>query len=768
MSTELLMNFNKTTSKNTGESGQRTFSNNLNEKKVGTSLFDSLMNEAKSDKKSTENFNSEIKQNKNSSAISNLQNNIQTKSENVVKQNELPDKSAKLNENRKTLSSDMKTLDIDNNTDSIKKMVNKLVEIVVSEAKKIYNSDSEIENTHDQKDLKSKVEKILESKINNIVNKDELKNVIDKKLDIVKSSVNKIEKEAKTISNNNNIGDETSNKLNDSKSIIKNEINVIKDNVTQIKNDVSLIDKFSQEANTVSKNNLLNIKGEVKVINDQSILSQIEKETPLNKDNLLNVKDEVKVINDQSIPSQIEKETPLNKDNLLNVKGEVKVINDQSIPSQIEKETPLNKDNLPNVKDEVKVIKGESSHNQIEERKSVNNDNLKNETIEDGFSDNKLLNKGLITKIEDNLSIIDKSTSEINTDILKTDINPRLISKIEDNVTTIKEAVNDIKEKVFETIIVKTTENEIKKFDSPMSTSNILTEDKASSETPLLATMFLNSQNSMKNKTSLEQIYDAKTNIIEKKSIESVKESANKLDLNIEEVDVDQIEESGKKPISKEKSEELKTNTLLNRVLNRVVIDQKIDSNFVVKENIANLTTEEVIVKPATVEDDNLKTVELIVPKDIVSTLQNKIIGAQQKVSSFMSDVAKNMYLNYNPPVTAFRVNLNPANLGTISIIMKANKVENSLSVSMNLSNSNTMESFTENKAILHNAIQKQFSETSDVTIDFNLQDQNSDNEFNGFNSHQDQNQGQGKNEENNSKLEETEEKEIIENNDYM
>ena len=104
-------------------------------------------------------------------------------------------------------------------------------------------------------------------------------------------------------------------------------------------------------------------------------------------------------------------------------------------------------------------------------------------------------------------------------------------------------------------------------------------------------------------------------------------------------------------------------------------------------------------------------------PKDLTPNLQNKIIGAQQKMGSFMSEVARNMYLNYKPPVTAFRVNLNPANLGTISIMMKANKIDNSLSVSMNLSNSNTMEAFTENKVALQSAIQKQFTETSNVTI---------------------------------------------------
>ena len=155
------------------------------------------------------------------------------------------------------------------------------------------------------------------------------------------------------------------------------------------------------------------------------------------------------------------------------------------------------------------------------------------------------------------------------------------------------------------------------------------------------------------------------------------------------------------------------------------------------------------------------------VPKDIAQNLQNKIIGAQQKMGSFMSEVARNMYLNYKPPVTAFRVNLNPANLGTISIMMKANKVDNSLSVSMNLSNSNTMEAFTENKVALQSAIQRQFNETSNVTINFNMQDQNSENEFSQFNQNSKDNK---QNQEQSDDLESAniEEQEIIETNDYM
>ena len=45
-----------------------------------------------------------------------------------------------------------------------------------------------------------------------------------------------------------------------------------------------------------------------------------------------------------------------------------------------------------------------------------------------------------------------------------------------------------------------------------------------------------------------------------------------------------------------------------------------------------------------------------------------KIIGAKQQMVTVMSDIARQMYENYKPPVTAFRINLNPTELGSIAI----------------------------------------------------------------------------------------------------
>ena len=657
MSAELLMNFDKTVSHKTNGESTSSNRNTTKEKKEGNSLFDSLMNEAKIESKEEEKTATK-------NTDKNTESKVEEKTATKNTESTIGEKTTTKNTDKSILEKDAvqikektSSLDIESSNTkesvSVKKMVEKLVDIVVNTAKEMFDKNEG--ESVDSKELKNAVEDIVDSKLNNIADKDKLKTIIDKKLDIVNDSVDIIKKETKNVTTsknsetNNDLGTEQTKK---SKEIIQNEVIIIKDNVKEIKKDVSLI---INKEESKSKNQ-----------NSDSIDSE-------NSDDI-----------DKSITDKI--------------KNNLSVISDTS--------------------DEIKII------------------------ISDIDTNNK------IPKTVESLKEVD--------------------TKIEYKVETIKEAISDIKEKVLEVVIVKTTGNEIKKMES--SSVNIITNIKGNgdSEKPLLASMFLNAQKSIKDKTSLEQVHDAKNNITDKKSIESVKESAKKLDLNLEKTEVNHEEEKGEKPVSTEKKEELKTNNLINsRTLNRALIDQKIEANHVnvLRNNI--ISQSEISKNSENEKKNNIEIVEMTVPKDIVQNLQNKIIGAQQKMGSFMSEVARNMYLNYKPPVTAFRVNLNPANLGTISIIMKANKVDNSLSVSMNLSNSNTMEAFTENKVALQSAIQRQFNETSNVTINFNMQDQNSENEFNQNNqNNQKNNQDKGQNTD--SESIDIEDQEIIETNDYM
>jgi hypothetical protein len=115
------------------------------------------------------------------------------------------------------------------------------------------------------------------------------------------------------------------------------------------------------------------------------------------------------------------------------------------------------------------------------------------------------------------------------------------------------------------------------------------------------------------------------------------------------------------------------------------------------------------------------KAVELTVNDVEVLTIQNRIIGARQQLSSMMSDVARAMYENYKPPHTAFRISLNPANLGSIAILIRSQRADNSLSISMNMSSSATLESMVANQNELRSALQKTFNDNSSFEFDFKL-----------------------------------------------
>ena len=553
------------------------------------------------------------------------------------------------------------------NSSSLKKMVEKLVNIVVNAAKEIFDKSSR--NELNTTEITAKVEKIVDNKIQTLENSDKIKVLISQKIDIVKNSVDTIKKEIKSISTESEVAKNTiKSEVETAKNAIKSEVAIIKETVQGIQKEISVID--------------------------------LEK-----------------------------KETP----------------------KDIQKEISVND-----------LEKKETSKDIQKSTSKLDNDNHSKNHLKEEVVENLIVIDNNADEIKNFISASDDSVKEIR-NIQST------VSNVEKKVQVIKDVISDIKEKISEVIIVKTTGKEEKKeitVNTTKVSESLSNLDENNKERPLLATMFLNAQKKAKTTTSLEQLKDAKNNIVEKKTIEAVKVSAEKLELDIEETEVKHEEQEGKKPISEEKKQELKTNNFItNRLLNKAIINQRAGEIQLNKEKNILATNNEISISKSA---DTIKeeSVELIVPRDIVQNLQHKIIGAQQKMGTFMNDVARSMYLNYKPPVTAFRVNLNPANLGSISIIMKANKIDNSLSVSMNLSNSNTMEAFTENKVALQSAIQRQFNDGSNVSINFNMQNQNSDSQFNQSNQENKQN-----NQNTNSNEKESlanEEQEIVETNDYM
>jgi hypothetical protein len=195
------------------------------------------------------------------------------------------------------------------------------------------------------------------------------------------------------------------------------------------------------------------------------------------------------------------------------------------------------------------------------------------------------------------------------------------------------------------------------------------------------------------------------------------------LDLNIEKVDVEHSDKSGKVEkidILSKQDKESQLQMIQSRGLSRFIMEK---NNTEHNNKFMNNITEANKISEQDADTQKEKNIILNVPQPVAETIQSKIIGAQQKVGSFMSEVARNMYLNYKPPFTAFRMNLNPANLGSIAVVMRASKTDNSISVNMNMNNNSTMEVFAENKTALQTALQKQLGDSSNVTLNFDMQD---------------------------------------------
>lgn len=166
-----------------------------------------------------------------------------------------------------------------------------------------------------------------------------------------------------------------------------------------------------------------------------------------------------------------------------------------------------------------------------------------------------------------------------------------------------------------------------------------------------------------------------------------------------------------------------------NEFLNKLSVTRDIIKHDITKMN------EEIVSQSKTVKNEamtaatnnlintsKLPEVEVTVSSTAAYNIENRIIGARQHMNSMMSDMARNMYLNYKPPVTAFRMNLNPGNLGSIAVLIKNDK-ESGLSISLNMSNVATLDSFVDNQAALRAALAKNFNTNTNINLEFNMQD---------------------------------------------
>jgi len=257
----------------------------------------------------------------------------------------------------------------------------------------------------------------------------------------------------------------------------------------------------------------------------------------------------------------------------------------------------------------------------------------------------------------------------------------------------------------------------------------------------LKAEIFLKEQTTHKKIISTQKKEEA-TQILNKpqQGVESIKKSAKVLDLNMQNSEIiDEVKEEGAKPVVTNhtlKEQYNNQNNMLNKIfLNQFNLDDKIIKQQEEKTTVNNSSI--------SADEVNTKDIDLVVDKSVVQTITTKIVESKQKLNSFLSEVARKMYANYKPPVTAFRFNLNPSHLGNIAITMKSDRATNSLSVSLKMTHHNTLEVFSDNKAVLQNALVKSFDNQTNLSLSFDMQNNDSNNAFEQFNQQQNKNQQQ-------------------------
>lgn len=338
----------------------------------------------------------------------------------------------------------------------------------------------------------------------------------------------------------------------------------------------------------------------------------------------------------------------------------------QNIENQIETSTVLkdglNFENILIIEDEV-----------------ANSDAIKNETVK---NENKLNSENILivenevvktennTKVDQKLSLMDQ--------LIQTNSKKDITTKIEESATSNPQSVEQI--------------------------------NKNSKE--VASNIFLAEQKNSLNNQLLFNKNEAVNILKNASSIEDIEKSANILDLDANNLEVEQnISSESLNDLSVDEKEILDRKNILNSILNEKNI-RSVD--------VRNLITNSIEASKALLEDtiNILDDKILDIQPNLVNSIQSRIVGAKQQMASMMSDVARQMYENYKPPVTVFRMNLNPGDLGTISVLMKQDK-SSGLTINMSVSNIATLELLMENQNMLRNSLAKTFNDSANFNLDF-------------------------------------------------
>ena len=315
----------------------------------------------------------------------------------------------------------------------------------------------------------------------------------------------------------------------------------------------------------------------------------------------------------------------------------------------------------------------------IVEDEVANSDAIKNETVKNENnlnSQNILIVENEVVKTENNTKVDQKLS--LMDQLIQTNSKKDITTKIEESATSNPQSVEQI---------------------------NKNSKDVASN-------IFLAEQKNSLNNQLLFNKNEAVNILKNASSIEDIEKSANILDLDANNLEVEQnISSESLNDLSVDEKEILDRKNILNSILNEKNI-RSVD--------VRNLITNSIEASKALLEDtiNILDDKILDIQPNLVNSIQSRIVGAKQQMASMMSDVARQMYENYKPPVTVFRMNLNPGDLGTISVLMKQDK-SSGLTINMSVSNIATLELLMENQNMLRNSLAKTFNDSANFNLDF-------------------------------------------------
>ncbi|MCT7472849.1 flagellar hook-length control protein FliK [Aliarcobacter cryaerophilus] len=315
----------------------------------------------------------------------------------------------------------------------------------------------------------------------------------------------------------------------------------------------------------------------------------------------------------------------------------------------------------------------------IVEDEVANSDAIKNETVKNENnlnSQNILIVENEVVKTENNTKVDQKLS--LMDQLIQTNSKKDITTKIDESDTS-----------------------------NPLSVEQI---NKNSKE--VASNIFLAEQKNSLNNQLLFNKNEAVNILKNASTIEDIEKSANILDLDANNLEVEQnISSESLNDLSVDEKEILDRKNILNSILNEKNI-RSVD--------VRNLITNSIEASKALLEDtiNILDDKILDIQPNLVNSIQSRIVGAKQQMASMMSDVARQMYENYKPPVTVFRMNLNPGDLGTISVLMKQDK-SSGLTINMSVSNIATLELLMENQNMLRNSLAKTFNDSANFNLDF-------------------------------------------------